>query len=116
MNRWTYPNLIHPFLVGDYRGNHYKTTQKRMPPIRRHPFFKDLRLYGDCGYVLHCLHMSRGNPIISDIIYGSYGTYGFDHLAADGACLAGMLIWLLLLLRIVILSYGRFPERMAEFS
>ena len=73
-------------------------------------------LNGKCIYVWNSLHISCGNPIISDIIYGSYGTYVFDHLAADGACLAGMLIWLLLLLRIVILSYGRFPERMAEFS
>ena len=29
--------------------------------------------------------MPCGNPIISDIIYGSYGTHLLDHLAADGA-------------------------------
>ena len=33
--------------------------------------------------------MSYGNPIISDIIYGSCGAYVLDHLAADGASLTG---------------------------
>ena len=45
--------------------------------------------YGYYGYVLHSLHMPRGNPIISDIIYGSYGTNVLDHLAADGAGFPG---------------------------
>jgi hypothetical protein len=39
------------------------------------------------SYVLNFLYMSRGNPIISDIIYGSCGAYVLDHLAADGASL-----------------------------
>lgn len=36
------------------------------------------------SYVLNFLYMSRGNPIISDIIYGSYGAYVLDHLENFG--------------------------------
>ena len=48
----------------------------------------DLLLYGYGSYVLHFLHMPRGNTVISDIIYGSCGAYVLDHLAADGTGLA----------------------------
>ena len=41
------------------------------------------------SYVLDILYMTHCNPILSDIIYGSCGTYVLDHLAADGAGLAG---------------------------
>ena len=37
------------------------------------------------SYVLDILYMTHCNPILSDIIYGSCGTYVLDHLAADGA-------------------------------
>jgi len=46
-------------------------------------------LYSKCRYVLHSFHMICRNPIISDIIHRSYGAYVLDHLAADGAGLAG---------------------------
>ena len=41
------------------------------------------------SYVLDILYMTHCNPILSDIIYGSCGTYVLDHLAADGAGFAG---------------------------
>ena len=41
------------------------------------------------SYVLDILYMTHCNPILSDIVYGSCGTYVLDHLAADGAGLAG---------------------------
>ena len=41
------------------------------------------------SYVLNILYMTHCNPILSDIIYGSCGTYVLDHLAADGAGLTG---------------------------
>ena len=52
------------------------------------------------SYVLDILYMTHCNPILSDIIYGSCGTYVLDHLATDGAGLAGGQVAVIALLEI----------------
>ena len=44
---------------------------------------------GNCGYVLHSLRMTQDNPVDSFEFFSSSGKNVLDHLAADGACLAG---------------------------
>ena len=46
-------------------------------------------LYGNCGYVLYGLGMPNRNTVMPLISRSSYGTHLLDHLAADGAGLAG---------------------------
>ena len=43
-------------------------------------------LKGKRSYVLNGLHMSCGNQMISDIIYGSSGTHLIAHPVFDEAC------------------------------
>ena len=47
------------------------------------------QLYCHRGYVLHPLTMSRRCSALPFIVHASYGTHLLDHLAADGAGLAG---------------------------
>ena len=46
-------------------------------------------LNGNCGYVLHSLHMTHSSPALPLIFCGSSGTHLHDHLAAKVAGLAG---------------------------
>ena len=43
----------------------------------------------DGDYVRYFLHVAHRNSILSLKYHASYGTHLLDHLAADGACLAG---------------------------
>ena len=52
------------------------------------------------SYVLDILYMTHCNPILSDIIYGSCGTYVLDHLAADAAGLTGGQVAVVALLQV----------------
>ena len=49
----------------------------------------ETRLYTNGGYVLHGLDVSRSDAVMSFIFRTSYGTHLLNHLAADGAGLAG---------------------------
>ena len=46
-------------------------------------------LYGDCGYVFHCLYMTWCNAVMPIKSRCSYGTHLLNHLTAHGACLPG---------------------------
>lgn len=57
-------------------------------------------LYADPHYVPHRLHMPLHDPVISCKSRGSYGAHVLDHLAADGAGLAGGQIAVVALLEV----------------
>ena len=54
--------------------------------VARSPLFRSIYYR---HYVLHCLHMPHCSPVISFKTHVSCGTHLLDHLAADGAGLAG---------------------------
>ena len=57
-------------------------------------------LYADPHYVPHRLHMPLHDPVFSRKSRSSYGAHVLDHLAADGAGLAGGQVAVIALLEV----------------